>query len=155
MVDRTGTGKPIGELLSPRSECTVLAFNSGAAITAGRAVQISASGQVSQVTATITRGLNPPLGIAMNTVSAASVRVEICCRGEIVAEAGGSITVGDWVIADIDGQVIAGSLGTAAGAVAVTADADDPSVEGYTGIGICTRQDGTSAAGDGIGVLVK
>lgn len=158
MADRTGTGQALGTLLIPRSECIVLAYNSNGSlsIAAGRVVQISGVAQIVQVAATITRGLNPPLGIAMNAApSTAVTRVEVCLHGEIVGEAGGAITVGDWVIPDSDGQIIAGSLGLAAGAVAVTSDADDPTAEGYTGIGICTRQDGTAAAGDGIGVYVK
>lgn len=155
MTDRTGTTQPIGTLLSPRAEAIVIAWKSGAAITVGRCVQITASGNVSQVAAAVTRASKPLAGIAMQGATAASVKIEVCMHGEIIAEAGGAITVGAWVGSNTSGQVVALTLGTAAGATTVTADADDATVEGYAGIGICTRQNGTSAAGDGVGVMVK
>lgn len=165
MADKTGTGQPIGTVLSPRQESFVLdCISSTTATTIGRFVQITSiiqsgqawKAQVDQVTAVLARASKPILGVALNTTGTTAVAIAVCVRGLVVAEAGASIAVGSWCGSDSVGRTVALTLGAVSGASTASAvDATTPSVEGYTGVGILVLQNGTAAAGDGVGLYIR
>ena len=157
MADRTGTGKPLGYLLSPNEVSLTFTFDTATATNAGRVVQVTAHRTVSQVDAAADFDADADLaclGIAMETVVLGDECL-ICLRGLIVAEAGADLTIGQWAMPDSVGRVVTGSTGLTGTGVTVLAAAAGSPAEGYIGVGICILKDAAAVAGDGVGILVK
>lgn len=84
-------------------------FVASGAIAAHRCVKISASNMVAQASA----ASDALIGICENLAAADGERVDVVLSGIAQAQAGGSITIGDYLTCDSNGKVVTATRGAA------------------------------------------